>query len=304
MKYNIITHITTSCNYNCSYCDVIKDWKKIGIKNRDYIIDFIKKNSNNIWDFKFFWWEPLLEFNNIKYIIDNSKKDIWKDFFEIVTNTSLIERQHLDYFINNFKIIYFSVDNENKFNYELFLDIIHNYNILKEKIFINLIIDPWKITECRDTFRKLYNMWFKWYNLLPVYFTKVWMKEQLLELSVFVKEILDLSLEDNEMKMYGFSKDKWDESKLSYNSLFIETDLKIYYSDMVSTYMWKNLKDKLYVWDTKTQLLYKISEIYIEKKKEILYKKELYVTNSLIWQRELHKIMDYFSKYLNSKNGK
>jgi hypothetical protein len=34
------------------------------------------------------------------------------------------------------------------------------------------------------------------------------MKEQLLELSVFVKEILDLSLEDNEMKMYGFSKDK------------------------------------------------------------------------------------------------
>ena len=29
MKFNIISHITTACNYDCSYCDVVKDNRNI-----------------------------------------------------------------------------------------------------------------------------------------------------------------------------------------------------------------------------------------------------------------------------------
>jgi organic radical activating enzyme len=54
MKFNIITHITTSCNYDCSYCDVIKDKKDFSKQDLEKILVFIKNNKNNIERFKFF----------------------------------------------------------------------------------------------------------------------------------------------------------------------------------------------------------------------------------------------------------
>ena len=54
MKYNIILHTTTSCNYNCSYCDVIKDNKNISKENLESIFEFVKLNGDNINRFKFF----------------------------------------------------------------------------------------------------------------------------------------------------------------------------------------------------------------------------------------------------------
>ena len=54
MKYNIILHTTTSCNYDCSYCDVIKDDKNFSKENLDIILLFINKNVKNIDRFKFF----------------------------------------------------------------------------------------------------------------------------------------------------------------------------------------------------------------------------------------------------------
>ncbi|MBT3726694.1 hypothetical protein HOG21_03170 [bacterium] len=52
--YNIILHTTTSCNYNCSYCDVIKDNKDISKNNLESILLFLKNNKDNIGRFKFF----------------------------------------------------------------------------------------------------------------------------------------------------------------------------------------------------------------------------------------------------------
>jgi MoaA/NifB/PqqE/SkfB family radical SAM enzyme len=52
--FNIITHITTSCNYNCTYCDVIKDKKQFSKQNLEKLLVFIKNNKDNIERFKFF----------------------------------------------------------------------------------------------------------------------------------------------------------------------------------------------------------------------------------------------------------
>jgi len=53
-KYNIILHITTSCNFDCSYCDVVKDKKQLDKNRIDLFIDFIGKNKDNINQIKFF----------------------------------------------------------------------------------------------------------------------------------------------------------------------------------------------------------------------------------------------------------
>lgn len=104
-KYNIITHITTFCNYECSCCIFTKDKKIITQKNLDKIIEFINVNHLFIDRFKFFGWEPLLSFKDIKYIIDKTKNH--KLNYEIVTNTSLLNDDIWEYFSKIFLYNFF-----------------------------------------------------------------------------------------------------------------------------------------------------------------------------------------------------
>ncbi len=208
MKTNIITHITTSCNYDCSYCDVVKDKRNFSKKNLEELLIFIKNNKEYIDRFKFFWWEPLLVWNNIKYIINKSINEIWTNY-EIVTNTSLLNDEIWEYFEKYFKIIFFSIDTENNFDYKKINNFIKKYN-LKNKIYFNLVIYPWKENNSLEQFYKLYNLGFRGFNILPVYITKVWSQENLRKLSKIMKEILDLSLEDINLKLYWFQENLWE----------------------------------------------------------------------------------------------
>lgn len=70
MKYNIILHITTACNYNCSYCDVIKDGKSLSRDIYKELISFFKKNKSSIETLKFFGGEPLIAYKDIESICD------------------------------------------------------------------------------------------------------------------------------------------------------------------------------------------------------------------------------------------
>ncbi len=302
MKTNIILHTTTSCNYNCSYCDVIKDNKYISKQNLENILIFIKINKNFINNFKFFWWEPLLNFKHIKFIIDNSKKYIWNNF-EIVTNASLLSDEVWEYFNKYFRIIFFSIDTENYFDFEKIWNFINKYN-LKEKSYFNLTINPWDEEKSLDQFKKLYNMWFRLFNILPVYYTKTWTKENLWKLSKIMKFILDLYLKDNTIKLYWFQKNTWKETKLINDLLFIDVDAKIYYSDIISTYFWKKIKKNLYIWDTKKINIEKIEKNDFEKYLNRIKSFEEKINIEIKWQKELSKIMDYFSEYLNKSNEK
>ena len=202
MSVNIILHITTSCNYDCSYCDVIKDKRNISHQNRDAVISFIAKNKGSIGRFKFFWWEPLLAFKDMKYIIGQSHQDIGKNY-EIVTNTTLLSDEVGEYFEKHFKLIFFSIDTENKFDYEKVEKFTRKYN-LEKRLYFNLVISPESVDESLEQFKKLYERWFKGFNILPVYFTKVWEKEHLQKLAESMKYILDTSLQDDELRLYGF----------------------------------------------------------------------------------------------------
>lgn len=297
-KYNIILHTTTFCNYNCSYCDVVKDKKNLLKQDLNTIINFINLNKNKINKFKFFWWEPLIAWDNVKTIIDSTYKILWNKF-EIVTNTVLLSDEVGEYFRNYFNIIFFSIDSENSFDYDKIFYFISKYN-LKDKVYFNLIISPWKEKEAYEQFSYIYKIWYKNFNLLPVYFTKIWTKDNLVLLSQYTKNILDVSLLDKKIKLYWFQSNSWYNSSLINESLFIDIDLWVFYSDFVSTRIWKEIKKSLYIWNTKEISL---GNIDISWYRDILFKFEEDYIYKIKWQRELHKIMDYFSNYLNIKDG-
>lgn len=298
MRYNFILHTTTFCNYNCSYCDVIKDWKKLNQYQVNSVINFIKENNTFINNFKFFWWEPLLSFDSIKKIIDNTNKLLWNKY-QIVTNTSILNDEIWMYFKEYFEIVFFSIDSENEFDYKKVIDFIIN-NSLEQKIYFNLIISPWKEQDAYNRFLKLYEKWFKNFNILPVYFTKYWSKDNLINLSSNLKKIIDKSVNDDKINLYWFQINNGYNSSLINNSLFINSDLKVYYSDIVSTNLWKKIKDQLYISDLDNLSLEKI--VY-DNKKELVESYEKEIIKNIGWQEQLHKIMDYFSKYLNSKSN-
>lgn len=293
-KFNIITHVTTHCNYDCSYCDVIKDKKILGSKKVQNIIDFALKNAAHIWRFKFFWGEPLLAFSDIKRIIEATKEHI--SDFEIVTNTSLLRDEVGEYFEKYFFIIFLSIDSENSFDYEKVDAFIQKYH-LKNKLYFNLIISPGKEEFAYEQFERLVQLWYGNFNILPVYYKKVWTQQNLLELSKVMKKILDLSQGDKNIHLYGFQQNAWYNNSLLNRSIFIDIDGKLYYTDFVSTFLWEKIKSKLFLGKSDEVDLSK--ELFLDEKQKILTVYEQVITRKVEGQRQLHKLMDYFSNYLN-----
>ena len=91
-------YITKVCNLNCEYCyvdledneqsfDVWKFWERIHLLNYDHI--------------KFFGWEPLLKWNDIKNIVESIKKQKNNMSFTIVTNGILLDKEKLLFCLEN-----------------------------------------------------------------------------------------------------------------------------------------------------------------------------------------------------------
>lgn len=296
IKYNIIFHITTYCNFDCSYCDVIKDNKHISDSTKNNIKLFIKRNESKINSFKFFWWEPLLAFDNIKDIIDSSHLE---NKYNLVTNTSLLKDEVWEYFKNDFEKLFFSIDSENFFDYTKVKKFIDKFEIEK-KVYFNLVIDPKSVIHAYKSFSKLYSFWFRWFNILPVYFTKDWEANDLKELSSIMKKISDLKKSDDSLRLYGFQENIWYETNLFNNVIFVDIDWKIYYWDAVSTFYGQEIKKDMYLWDISSFNISDLDDLDFSKYRSKVDELENKLYSNVKWQRQLHKIMDYFSKYLNS----
>lgn len=300
-KIELILNITKKCNYNCSYCWVVKNnstlWKDEDVKE---IVKFIKENYELIDSFKFFWWEPLIEKKQIMKIIDKTKH-LLLNKYDIVTNWFFLDDDIWEYFSKYFREIFISVDLENNIDLEKLAKFIKKFN-LEKKVIFNIIINPWEEKDIYEKFLEIYSKWFKNFNLLPIYFTKLWKKEDLLNLSLTLKNIIDKSFNDKNLYFYWFQKNNWYNVNLTYPSFFIETDLNVYYSDFVWNKFWEKYGKELYLWSVKDfKINYYFNEIPV--KKQMLKEFEKNESKNILWQKELHKIMDYFSNYLNIKNG-
>jgi hypothetical protein len=119
-----------------------------------------------------------------------------------------------------------------------------------------------------------------------------------------MKKVLDLAIIDNTLRLYWFQENKGYDTSLINPSIFIDVDGKIYYSDFVSTFLWEKIKADLYLWDIKNFKLEKLIDFNFESQKKALNWLEEKINMAVKGQKQLHKIMDYFSVYLNKKNGK
>ena len=265
---------------------------------RERVIAFGMRNKNHIDTFKFFWWEPLLAYKEIQYLCDRLP---FRENYQIVTNTTLLNQSIWVYFRDTFKIIFFSIDTEHIFDFEGVTTYITQFE-LSEKIYFNLIISPGSERESLRDFMHLYDLWHRGFNILPVYFTKPWSQENLGNLSIIMKVILDLAHKDPTVKLYGFQENEWYDTSLVNHSLFIDIDGEVYYSDMVSTFSGKTFKEALYIWNIATLNLDDISQERIQKQKKIISDLEKSLYSKSLWQFQLHKMMDYFSVYLNRIN--
>jgi len=118
-----------------------------------------------------------------------------------------------------------------------------------------------------------------------------------------MKHILDASISDTSLRLYWFQENSWYYTSLANNTIFIDVDGKIYYSDMASTFSGKKIQEKLNIWNITDFEIKNISEGLFDIPKESISLLEDKIYSWVPGQKELHKLMDYFSHYLNKRNG-
>lgn len=272
----------------------------IANETREQMTDFIAHNSENIESFKFFGGEPLLAWKDIKYIIEQTSlpQKYW-----MVTNTSLLRDELGEYLQKHFSTLFFSIDSENDFDFLRVQKFIEKYS-LEQQVYFNLIISPWQEIDAYTNFCKLYEAGMRWFNILPVYFTQSWSKQNLKNLSVIMKKICDTAGSDSSLRLYGFQENKGYDSSLFNHVIFIDIDGSMYYSDIVSTFYGQDIKSDLLLGHISDTSLWELEKVDFWEKKQIIQSLEQKIYSQVSGQAQLHEVMDYFSQYLNTQNAK
>ncbi|UCH94956.1 MAG: radical SAM protein, partial [Candidatus Aminicenantes bacterium] len=123
----IILEITRSCNQNCSYCPTSgkyshdKTFKKnMSRETFKKCLDFFCERSLNSEKpfITFYGGEPLLRFDLIREAVEyvKTKYDNKKYSFNLTTNTTLLNKEILDFFIKNDFSVMVSLDGPEKIN--------------------------------------------------------------------------------------------------------------------------------------------------------------------------------------------
>ena len=108
---NVTILTTTECNARCYYCfeNGIKQYP-MTIDVADAVIEFIKANYPEP-NFAINWFggEPLLNFDIIKYITKKLKQCGYSIISHITTNGSLLTKEMLEYFLNEYEDLSFQI---------------------------------------------------------------------------------------------------------------------------------------------------------------------------------------------------
>jgi len=122
----IIFEGTQKCNLQCAYCTYESGEYKYSRQpgsSKSLTFDTAKRSINHIWDIikdrdnkeltiGFYGGEPLLNFGTIKKIVSYAKELLrgWSIKFTMTTNGTLLNRQTIDYIINENFLIHVSLD--------------------------------------------------------------------------------------------------------------------------------------------------------------------------------------------------
>ncbi|MDD2566160.1 MAG: radical SAM protein [Candidatus Gracilibacteria bacterium] len=212
--------ITNGCNKRCQYCDLDFSHKSFSYSNLDKFIEFLKNNKAN-YTINFFGGEPLLEFDKLKYFLENSKSYVNK--YSIGTNGILLNKTKILYLIKNKVSIYLSVDNVKK-GADIDLSFLSHY---KNDIKINFINDPDYLDNSIQVFEDIKMHGFKNISFMPVFSTKKWSTSSLYKLGNIYKYIKSNSDDMNIIFFKYFNGVSIDKQ------FILDTDL-YFYSDLDS----------------------------------------------------------------------
>jgi len=116
-------NVTNNCNLHCKYCyQTNKNEKNLTLETANQIIDLIKKEKKD-GKIIFFGGEPLINFEIIKFIIDNLNQINGKKFeYSFTTNLTILTDKILQYILEQNIKVMISIDgdestyNINRFN--------------------------------------------------------------------------------------------------------------------------------------------------------------------------------------------
>lgn len=190
MKILIEVIVNNQCNRRCEYCDLNFKSQEITYQQLDDLTHFIEKNKDSVEYFhlNFFWGEPLLSFDKIKYIIEKNNKNFVR--YSLWTNGDLLDDEKMKFFILHKVEIYYSIDNIVGIRDKLFLK---KYS---SNLKINFIQDPDYLDFSLSIYYQLNTYPFQVIHFMPVLTSKRWKKQNLVDL-LQIKKIVDVTTKNH-----------------------------------------------------------------------------------------------------------
>lgn len=246
----LIFILTYNCNYRCRYCDIDK---RVEDMSRDVIeqtLIFLMKHWFEIGKVKFFGWEPTLQFDDIKYIIENFPKNLNSKFY-LTTNGSLLNESKINE-LRKYRIITtVSIDgnqestDENRqmvwWWHSLYSTILAKIAWNESFFRVNQVITPKNVGSMVENFRFLYELGFREFNFLPEYYIE-WSKKSLRLLYEWFIQIRELS---EEYPIYLVNSENYSPISFFNFGIVIDTDGSIYWTNLILAGRFEKYKDEL-----------------------------------------------------------
>ena len=297
----LIYILTYDCNFRCTYCDIDKRDKNISNNVLEKSLVFLNKNNFDIDKIKFFWWEPLIKKENIKYIVNNFPNK-YKTLFYITSNSTLIDENFIEFVKEKNIKLTFSLDWDNKTTSEnrLLLNwnnlsntIIENTKKYSEFIRINQVITSKNSKDFFKNFQFIYDLGVRKFNFLPEYY-KEWSKGWLLNLKKWFDEIEKFYNNWNKFDLINL--ENYSDMAFFNLGIIIDTDWKIYWTNLILSGIFEKYKKELVIWDIDKWLLIGI-------KNKIFIKEYLFKVKNILKKEYSNKIMKsvyYVDNILNN----
>lgn len=167
--------VTNQCNKRCEYCDL--DFRNDSLSRSDFdALELFLKSNPADYTINFFWGEPLLGFESIKYILPKIRPYVSRVL--IGTNGVLFTEEILN-FLEYYDVqILLTIDNIEAWN-DVDLDLAQRY---AKNIKVNFVNDPDFLFRSIEVYDRILSLDFHTVAFMPIFATKSWSNKALMQL--------------------------------------------------------------------------------------------------------------------------